>query len=555
MFIEGLSMINSVNSSSYTQNPFRDFSKNRDVNFFMTQTQTEDTKKKSHRGRNLAFAIGSSALIVGAGLLLLSRGLPKSTSKHLENIKEFLEKRLEKSAIKGSDYWNEFYVYSLRKVNTFIDKAQSINNFSSLKDILFKNIMNKNKNTARIHKKISDFFERISRRTVKGAYKSTGKKFSNMFTSFDNLDARILKTNPNEIITINGQTHTKYEWLKIAKQHRENIKGAVESFISAPKQTGRYRHIKTVTSKLYEQFWDESFKDFWSKNNKFRRKEMWQTFIPEEKISAGKTLLADQVAAVRNKITYTNADKINLMDEHLKKLEELILPSDREGLDIVKKLKWFLKNPGGLAENTDVFKKELTKLMDRPLQEGLDKSIIANQQNLRKSYFKSITDLIDSKNSGELQEMLSIYEKIAPYELSLIRPQVTKAVASFDKSLNLETVEFFDKVRDLELGSAPTDLLSIVASGGMIAYGLTKAKDSDERMSVTLKAGIPIVGAIATSLFCTARLISGGKSMVFGAVSGFVLNQIGNLADTIRKKFGQKQAAAAQKNPTNSQVA
>ena len=193
--------------------------------------------------------------------------------------------------------------------------------------------------------------------------------------------------------------------------------------------------------------------------------------------------------------------------------------------------------------------------MDRPLQEGLDKSIIANQQNLRKSYFKSITDLIDSKNSGELQEMLSIYEKIAPYELSLIRPQVTKAVTSFDKSLNLETVEFFDKVRDLELGSAPTDLLSILASGGMIAYGLTKAKDSDERMSVTLKAGIPIVGAIATSLFCTARLISGGKSMVFGAVSGFVLNQIGNLADMIRKKFGQKQAAAAQKNPTNSQVA
>lgn len=548
-------MISSVNSSSYSQNPFRDFSKNRDVNFIMTPSQTKETQEKSHRGRNLAFAIGSSALIVGAGFLLLTRGLPKNTAKHLEKIKEFLEKRLEKSAIKGSDYWNEFYVYSIRKVNSFIEKAQSINNFSSLKDILFKNIMSKNKTTARIHKKISDFFERISRKTVKSAYKNTGKKFSRMFTSFDNLDARILKTNPDEIVTINGISRTKHEWLKIAKQHRENIKGAVEDFISAPKQTNRYRSIKSTTSRLYDQFWDESFKDFWSKNNKFRRKEMWQTFIPEEKISAGKTSLAEQVAAIRNKITYTSADKINLMDEHLRKLESLILPSDREGLDIVKKLKWFLKNPDGLAENTDVFKKELAKLMERPLQEGLDKSIIANQKNLRHSYMKSITDLIDSKDCGELQEMLSIYEKIAPYELSLVRPQVTKAVASFDKSLNLETVEFFDKVRDLELGSAPTDLLSIVASGGMIAYGLTKAKDADERMSVTLKAGIPIVGAIATSLFCTARLISGGKAMVFGAVSGFVLNQIGSVADILRKKFAKNPAGNAAENPTNSQVA
>lgn len=541
-------MLNSVNSNNFGQNIFRDFTKNTDnTRFFITPKELEKKEPSTHKGRNLAFAIGSSALFVGVGFLVLMRGLPKNTSKYLENVKDFLEKRLEKSVLKGSDRWNEFYIYSIRKLNTFIDKAQSINNFTSLKDVLFKFLMDKTKTGAKIHKNISDFFERISRRTVKSSYKTTGKKFAKMFASFDNLDARLLKSNPDEIITINGKSLPKRKWVEIAQAHRKNIKSSVEQFISAPKQINRYKQIKSTTSRLYEQFWDESFKDFWSKNNKFRRREMWQTFIPEEKISAGKTSLAEQALSIRNKITYTNADKINRINEQLKKMEELVLPSDREGLDLVKKLKWFLKNPDGLEENYDLFKKELAKLIDRPLQKDLDSSIIAHQKNLRQSYFKSITDLMENKDCGELQEMLSIYEKISPYELSLIKPQVQKTVKAFDKSLNLETVEFFDKVRDLALGSAPTDLLSIISSGAMITYGLTEAKDADERMSVTLKAGIPIIGAIGTSLFCTARLISGGKAMIFGALSGFVLNKIGSITDSLRKKYA--------KNPSNSQVA
>lgn len=543
-------MINSVNNS-YNKNVFRDFSKNRDENFFVTNTvlssQEPIQEKKSHRGRNLIVGIGSSAVLVGAGLLMLTRGLPKNTTKYLEKVKEFLEKKLEKSSLTDSDKWTEFYTYSIRKVNGFIEKSQSINNFTSLKDILFKRFMDMTTFTAKIHKNISAFFEKISRKTVKSAYKTTDGRFRKMFSSLENLDARILKTNPEEIITINGRSLTKREWIEIARAHRENIEHSVMEFISEPKQNSRYKQIKTTTSKLYDQFWDASFKDFWSKNNRFRRKEMWQTFIPEEQISAGKSSLAEQVAAVRNKITYTNADKMNLIEEQLKKLEELVLPSDIDGLALVKKLKWFLKNPDGMVENSEVFKRELAKLIDRPLQQGLDKSILAHQQTLRNTYMKSITNLLDSNNCGELQEMLNIYEKIAPYELSVIKPQVTKAVKSFDKSLKTETVDFFDKVRDLELGSAPTDLISPITSAGLIAYGLAKADNADERKSVVLKVGIPIIGGLMVSVLCTTRLIAGGKAMVLGAGSGLVLNQIGNIVDKIRKKHT--------KNPTNSQVA
>ena len=74
----------------------------------------------------------------------------------------------------------------------------------------------------------------------------------------------------------------------------------------------------------------------------------------------------------------------------------------------------------------------------------------------------------------------------------------------------------------------------------MIGVGLARAKDNDERVSVTLKAGIPVIGAVATSLYCTARLVSGGKAMGVGLLSGYILNKIGEETDKLRKKLTAK---------------
>ena len=56
-------------------------------------------------------------------------------------------------------------------------------------------------------------------------------------------------------------------------------------------------------------------------------------------------------------------------------------------------------------------------------------------------------------------------------------------------------------------------------------------------ISASLKYGIPAVGAIATSLYCSAKLISGGKALLFGLLSGWVINKIGVFADEVRKQY------------------
>ena len=154
------------------------------------------------------------------------------------------------------------------------------------------------------------------------------------------------------------------------------------------------------------------------------------------------------------------------------------------------------------------------------------------------TYVSEVEDIISKSSKGELQEILTAYKSILPRnEYLKLKSKVESAVKSLDKSIDTETIQYFDKARDLKLGSAPTDVLSIIGAVGAVGYYLGHAENKDERTSVSLKYGIPAIGAIATSLYCTARLVSGGKALLFGLLSGWAMNKAGVLVDDTRKKY------------------
>lgn len=494
------------------------------------------TKKRNNK--KYTYAVGTSALVVGVGVLALMRGLPKGTSKFLEKIKTFLEEKIEKSSENGTDKLREFYVYSLRKIETFMDKTQSINNITSIKDAIFKHFMEKTSFTAKIHSGITSFFEKISRRTIVNAYKTTKNKFVDFDKAFAKLDEKLLSADPERIVTYNGQQYKVKDLIEIAKDYRKNVMTSVTDFMSDAKLQERYDYIKSATDNLYQQFWDENFsgnlREFFSRKNKLLRKEMWQTYITAEKIVESKQKLVNSVSAVRNKISYAPSDKAEIIKKQLKLLERTISPSE---FATIKKLKWYIKDPAGIeGTNEETILLLLDKLKTVPANPNVSEQVLKSQQAARTSHIEAITGLLTKHDSGELQKMLDIYKTIGAYETSQVENKLYKAIKSFDKSLDLETVQFFSKASDLQLGSAPTDVLSILASGGMIGYGLCKAKNSDERWEVTLTSGIPIVGAIGTSLVCAAKLISGGKSLATALASGFVLKYVGEFANYLRLK-------------------
>ena len=485
---------------------------------------------------HIASGITLATIAIVGGFLMTSKVFKKNADKYLIKFKYFLEKRLEKNVGEKSEKWVKFYKKTIDGVDSFIKKSESINNITSLKDILFMKLMYKSKPTEKIHKSISDYFEKISRKTVVNSYKKTEKNFQNMNKAFDDLDKLILKSSPDEIIEYDNKKYTKKELIKLAQSHRDSANTIVQIFTSKESMERRYKYINDVTSDLYSNFWNASFKDFWSKNNKFKRKEMWQTFIAAEQIKGDKTKLADMISGTRISIIYKNKDKKRLLQKYLNNLVDIMPVGEKNYTDITKKLIFYSKHPEALNNNKPEFLKELSKLEKYTITLP-DKNIAETQNYSKNMCISIIKDLIDDKTKGELQKMLSIYNKIAPLELDRTGAfySVEKAVKSFDKSVNYESVEFFDKIRDLRLGSAPTDILTLLFSSIALALGLGYARDKDQKTSVMFKSGIPVLGGIATTMYCTTRLVSGGKSLALGFVAGFILNKIGSVTDNIYK--------------------
>jgi hypothetical protein len=320
----------------------------------------------------------------------------------------------------------------------------------------------------------------------------------------------------------------------MARNHRDFVRTVIYAFVHENAQQSRYKYIKQTTSELYTKFWDASFREFWSKNNKFKRKEMWQTFIAAEQIKTNKTDLAKNIAFARDILSYTDAEMKAYISSYIENINSIIPESDIIGLNIVKKLKWYIKDSSTLNFNIEHFMNEI-KNLELHNNKNLSKKESEQIVNDINTNIKLIRNIIDEEHKGDLQKMIEIYKKIAPFELSKsgALDSVKKAITLFDESIKLESKEFFDKLRDLELGSAPTDILTILFSSALITDALVKAKDPSEKRSIMLKSGIPIAGGILASLISATKLISGTKSIVLGVVSGIILNRIGVIADNI----------------------
>ncbi len=519
-------MVNQVGNISNTNNsPFNNFTQYRkDKNFFISEKNLiKAEEEKSHK---VIITLGASALILGFGILLLMRG-PKGTNKFLSRIKNFLEKKVAQTkSSKTGTALDRFYLSSLNKVNSFIEKCESINNFTSIKDAVCKKIMYKKNWSKKLYKKITNLFERTSRETVVASWTNTKHRLSKTFKNLEKLDDKILQENGAKDITINGVTKKGSEWVEILRNSRKDIFEILGANVNKNKSTARYKRIKTATQNL-DDVTIEIFKDV-------RNKDLYQTFAADRVILKDKADLYDEMNLFRQAISFNRHDKLEMARNILKKIEGFTVTDDYNLLTKFNTLKSNLKN--GVSD------KELLCNIDE-LREALQKGRAKiDAQNYVFERLDKVKELISTNRTGKMEEMLAIYKRLLPEDYAKIEKQTSHAVKSIDKSINIEAEQFYDKVRDLQIGSAPTDALSILGSAAMIGVGLAKAKDNDERISVTLKAGIPVIGAVATSLYCTARLVSGGKAMGVGLVSGWILNRIGEIADKFRKKLTEKPA-------------
>lgn len=184
-----------------------------------------------------------------------------------------------------------------------------------------------------------------------------------------------------------------------------------------------------------------------------------------------------------------------------------------------------LHSPGRLITNKHSYNTFLADELAQPTKMKLADNVI-EMTNRRKDELKAIIELY--KDAG-----------LSEKEMKGIQKAYTKTLKFLDKSTDIETDKLFDKLRDIKLGSAPTDFLGVIGAFGAAGWGLAKSENKDERISASLQYGIPAIGAVSISLLCTTSLISAGPALIIGTASGIAISKLGEFLDKKRKHFNQ----------------
>ena len=78
------------------------------------------------------------------------------------------------------------------------------------------------------------------------------------------------------------------------------------------------------------------------------------------------------------------------------------------------------------------------------------------------------------------------------------------------------------------LGSAPTDVLTALASLTASGIAIGVADTKEDRLSRLISGALPVFAGLGVSTALTAMLFSGGKGMALGTGSGMVLSALGS---------------------------
>lgn len=516
---------------------------------------TPDEARQTNNTKLIGISIASVTVLTAAGLFFLLKGGTKGLSKNFQRLRDFFDRKAQSSKLENSGEispLNRAYIYMVKGLDYFLRKFEAVNNFATIKDLAFKELMFNRitgKYTGPVHDAITRMFEKIGRQSVVNCYKDTLSRMKTTSALAGEAAESVMRGNSFEVVEINGVKKTKAQWLAQVNEMNLQLKENYDKYFSEQPLQIRYYKFKKSVEGLKSIF--SNWKVFWSK-------DLWRTFLAESAVVKEKTAIQKVVHENRLELSYSMLDMAKDSDEAIMKMTELISYKDVEKIgrlrNIRANIKKYAKHPEDL-QLKDKILKDIDSLSDKIWKSVQDKNMDISIAN------ELLLNIADLKNKllyfkqGQVEDILDIYKRLLPAdEYKNIEKAYKGTIKSLDKSIRIETEEFVSKLRDLVLGSAPTDILTILGSLGVLGYQLGKSDDKEQRMSISLKYGIPAVAGIGISLYCNAKLYAGTKSLVIGTISSLVVNKIGVWADNMLKKYRENQKSQANINDQQEKI-
>lgn len=474
--------------------------------------------QNTHQRLKTAAVIGGSVGVLGAAALLLTKGkLTKGMTSALGKIAESAGERIAKLKEKPTISRAEgYYLSFLQKANKIAFMARgALFNISPLKDVLFEKIVRNKMGLNKPCDAITTGFRKLSFGTVKSSYKNAAQDMNSM-------------TNLFEETTKKGSfsPEVKDELLKGV----ETIRTSFESSFSQPAIKERSDNLLQRFNGLGGRVYDSVYGRM---KNFVTDIDAMTTFISERLVAGDKKQIMKNLAEKKRVITHNPNDNYHAMSDVLTRLEKTVNPQNVESRGIVRTLRGLSKDYIGLAgENEAAARKKVVETINSKLDIAQKLTQIENntpeQAKQIDALLTEFREILNSDKKGEIEILLSRFKQLLPREEYLkLKASADKAVKTLNKAVYQEGFDYTDKIRDLSVGSALTDVaigmgLPIATTG----IAISTAKTKEKKRSVALKYGIPLIAGLTTTTICAFKLISGGKSLILGGAVSIIGNEL-----------------------------
>lgn len=542
-------MINQINNSnSVTRNvfsPFQNSGENFAISKPFTETQkTEHEKSKEKKSKKLGIAIASAGLTIGFGLLLVAKVLSKKPGGIFNKVLKKVEIKTDalKDNKQRTTIQNLFYT-GLKYTKNFLRRSEALFTFATVKDIIFRKSLKGIPGVGKVSDKITNFFQKVSVQTSQKAYRTTRNHFESLYVKLENINNKLNLPNndPNKTkitkIIKNIQEHYNKGFSEVAQHKRLSV-------AELPKNLGN----------IDERIWDATYKH---PIHFFKDPKTYNKFLAKTEAGPIKYRFNETIYDAKDQINFSLRNKFKATKALVNRIDRFIDPTCETPRNLMNSLKTHVNTYSKVI-------KEGNKSLEFPqkiIAEDLEKLKDYIPQTDKEDYediIKSIDKLVGrfkNNEQGEIQDLMDIYKGyldkgvLSKEEYTNLEKSVNHAINSLDYSADLEGDKLFDKIRDLKLGSAIHDTIALVGSLGIIGWYLGKADNNDERISASLKYGIPTIGAVSIALLCTVGLIASGPSLIIGLVSGLAINKLGEAVDGYRKEHNSKKVKSTPVNP------
>lgn len=521
----------------------------------------QGNNNKSKKIKKIVFGSTLATTIIGAGVvgLFFAKGFHGSSLKKLSKFTERITKELQESSTSPKKLSKKALYYSRKGAKKTVDTMQASSNFTAMKDWITDKILETNRVTAKFARGSRNLFKKVVNRTLGKQYDKVEVKVKDLTSLLKHYNIEDLSNlNPQDAmqkVTIKGKTLTLGEWIQRLSKQTQRLESNFDNSFSL----GARRARDTKRSQLLAGLSDKVGERFFKNKSTLLNPENYKTYATEDLSQAAYSELKEEIIKAKRHVSNNITTIHDEIKTSLTSFSQSVKPEDEvttQAVQLLKKQLEKFKNCSGNneAKAREKISKELTSVVDdliKTMQKNKNYSALEQEEMVK--YLSSIKQTVLSSGAGSkgsLEEIMTILNGLNQTslkssgkkiisdsnlkEFGKLSKQISKGL---EKATEMEAEEYFLKRAELEVGSAATDVLSVLFPVGVGAYAVAKGDDKDEKISATLTTCIPLVGTFATFVYGTTKMFAGAKNLAFSLVSGAVLGKMGNYLDKLYKKY------------------